>query len=247
MSLFRQIRQDSEAVAAASEAKLREKAAAAASSGGSLLVAAGPVAVATPSPAIPIAPATLAALEPVEIAGEWTLPGAPWLPPVFRGLAVVQTVGPPMPFHGQGALPRRSPSTVSAGSVAGLPASTSSTSSAPDSTRADAPPSPPTAPARCPVCLADQSRELGGLLFWEQVGPARLVWCVECRRAPLRKMIAGLWLVEWDAAALGVGAAKAVVAAVGRGRRTGARPGVRRVGGAGVVRISRFGSPDLAS
>lgn len=189
MSLLSQIRQDANAVAEAAEANLREKAAAASAGCPSIDLADGaagrrvmPVGAVATSSADVIAPSGLAALPTVEIVDEWTLPNVDWLPPVFRGLPVVQ-VAEPMPFHGG-----RSPS-LSPSPLAGVTG---------NSVDVDQPSPPTVAASRCPGCLANAARELGGLLFWEQSGPARNVRCVECFPPPMRKIVADLWLVAWD-------------------------------------------------
>lgn len=197
MSLLAQIRQDAAAVATASEEKLRERLAA--NSAGCPSVVVDPAAGRREAPPIAVGPSaatlvTLADLERVEITGEWTLPDVGWLPPFFRGLPVVQVLGP-VPFHGE-----RGPggSGSSAGSLAASSASTSTGSATPCQPTA---PTPPPAPATiCGPCALNETSELGGLLFWEQAGPARIVRCVECFPPPMRKLVADLWLIDWDPA-----------------------------------------------
>ncbi len=148
------------------------------------------------APGNPLAaiPAT-ADLERIEIADEWTLPNAPWLPRFFRGLPVVQTMGPPVPFHGVAA-GRLAPSKLAGLAGTSVP-SVASPLSAPT-------PAPPTlGPMRCVACENYSARILGGVLFWEQRNPARTIRCVECSPPPMRKIVAEIWVVEFDALARG--------------------------------------------
>lgn len=193
MSLLAKIRKDPAGVAAAAGAKLRERLVA--NSAGCPSNVAELAAERRDTPPIAASAAGLAAmpgsnLEHVEIVDEWILPDDDWLPRFFRGLPVVQVLGP-VPFHGG-----RSGSV--AARAAASAASTSTVAPADQAT----PPAPPTvAAAPCPTCSNDPASDLGGFLFWEQVGPARNVRCVECSPPPMRKLVADLWLVEWDEAA----------------------------------------------
>lgn len=189
MSLLSQIRQDARAVAAAAEANLRDRLAAN-SAGCPSNVADGAAGCRViPASAAGSPGSNLLSLERVEIVDEWILPDVAWLPRFFRGLPVVQVLGP-VPFHGE-----RSPPL---GSVAASPASTSSTGL--PSSGSASPPLPTIGAVVCATCSNNVTWELGGLLFWEQAGPARTIRCVECFPPPMRRLVADLWLVEWDPA-----------------------------------------------